>query len=194
MTKRENRQTRRQPFRRSADRILVVCGGVTTEPAYFEGMRRSYRNAAVKIVMRKAGVSPAELVEYAMSVRDRDREDFDEVWCVCDVDDFDLTGAVQLAARNDVRLAVSNPCFEVWLLLHFEGCTAAMAGYEQLRRRLAKHIADYDKDPGPFERLRPGVRPAIERAQALAPSGTEHQRNPATGVWALATMFERPSD
>lgn len=155
-------------------------------------MKASYRNAAVKIVVRKAGVSPVELVELALSIRDRDRDAFDEIWCVCDVDDFDLAGAVQLAARNDVRLAVSNPCFEVWLLLHFEACTAAMTGYEQLRRRLARHIPDYDKDPGPFDRLRPGVRPAIERAQALAPPGAEHERNPATGVWMLATKFERP--
>jgi hypothetical protein len=192
MTKRENRQSRRRPFRQSADRILVVCGGVRTEPDYFEGMKSSYRNPAVKIIVRKAGVSPVELVELAMSVRDRDNDSFDEVWCVCDVDDFDLTAAVGLAARNDVRLAVSNPCFEVWLLLHFEECMAAMTGYEQLRRRLAKHIPDYDKDPGPFARLRPGVGLAIERAQALAPPGTEHERNPATGVWVLATKFERP--
>ncbi len=127
-----------------------------------------------------------------MSVRDRDRDAFDEVWCVFDVDDFELTAAVPLAVGNDIRLAVSNPCFEVWLLLHFQACTAAMTGYDQLRRRLAKHIAGYDKDPGPFERLRPGVRQAIDRAKALAAAGTEHERNPATGVWVLATKFERP--
>jgi hypothetical protein len=176
MTKRENRQSRRRPFRQSADRILVVCGGVRTEPDYFEGMKSSYRNPAVKIIVRKAGVSPVELVELAMSVRDRDNDSFDEVWCVCDVDDFDLTAAVGLAARNDVRLAVSNPCFEVWLLLHFEECMAAMTGYEQLRRRLAKHIPDYDKDPRtvrqvaarrpPGHRAGAGVGAARYRARA----------------------------
>lgn len=192
MTRRENSQTRRKPYRQPADRVLVVCGGVHTEPEYFEGMRKSYRNAAVKIVVRKSGKAPDELVRLAMTIRDRDPESFDEVWCVFDLDDFDVVDALKLAGRGGIRLAISNPCFELWLLLHFENCTAAMTGYTQLRRRLRRHIADYDKGCGTFDQFRPTVPAAIDRAKALAPAGTEHLCNPATGVWALAGKFERP--
>lgn len=42
MTRRENQQHRRRPFRQSADRILVVCGGMVTEPVYFDGVKHCY--------------------------------------------------------------------------------------------------------------------------------------------------------
>lgn len=66
-----------------------------------------------------------------------------------------------------------------------------MSGYEPLKRRLRRHIADYDKRCGSFDRFRSAVPAAIERAQGLAPAGTEHQHNPATGVWRLVGKFER---
>lgn len=192
MTRRENRQTRRKPYRQPAARVLVVCGGVTTEPEYFEGMRKSYRNAAVKIVVKKSGKAPEDLVELAMAIRDQNVESFDEVWCVFDLDDFDVTPAVVLAGRAGIHLAISNPCFELWLLLHFEKHTAVIAGYDDARRRLRKHVAGYDKHCGAFEQYRAAVPTAIERATALAPAGAEHRHNPATGVWQLAMKFERP--
>lgn len=52
-------------------------------------------------------------------------------------------------------------------------------------------LADYDKECGAFDRFRPGVPAAIAGARALAPAGTEHQHNPATGVWPLVGRFER---
>lgn len=192
MTRRENQRHRRRPFRQPADRILVVSGGVVTEPAYFDGVKRSYRNAAIKIVVKKAGLSPTQLVSYAVVVRDRMRDSFDEVWCVCDVDEFDLTEAVSLAEKSGIRVAVSNPCFELWLLLHFESCRASMGGYEQLRRKLKKHVADYGKGScADFEKFRIGIPDAIARAKELSPAGEEHRNNPSTGVWALVTKFER---
>jgi hypothetical protein len=165
---------------------------MVTEPAYLEGVKRGYRNAAVKIVVKKAGLSPAQLVTYAIAIRDRLPDSFDEVWCVSDVDDFELTEAISLAAKNGILLAVSNPCFELWLLLHFETCRAAMAGYEQLRRKLKRHIADYDKGScAEFEKFRDGIGDAIARAKELSPAGEEHQHNPSTGLWSLVTKFER---
>lgn len=192
MTRRENQQHRRRPFRQSADRILVVCGGMVTEPVYFDGVKHCYRNAAVKIVVKKAGLSPVQLVAHAVVVRDQLPDSFDEVWCVCDVDEFDLTEALTLAKKNGIELAISNPCFELWLLLHFEECRASMDGYEQLRRKLKKHVADYDKGScAEFEKFRIGIPDAIGRARELSPPGEEHQRNPSTGVWALVAKFER---
>jgi hypothetical protein len=38
--RRENSQRRRPGNREPADRILIVCGGVVTEPGYFEGLRQ----------------------------------------------------------------------------------------------------------------------------------------------------------
>ncbi|MFF3852975.1 RloB family protein [Micromonospora sp. NPDC002575] len=53
----------------------------------------------------------------------RQDEEVDECWCVFDVEWPQnhpyLDEAVRLAARHGIRLAISNPCFELWLILHF---------------------------------------------------------------------------
>ena len=45
------------------------------------------------------------------------------MWCVLDVEGPDkresLNAAVTLAKQEDIKLFLSNPCFEVWLLSHF---------------------------------------------------------------------------
>ena len=47
----------------------------------------------------------------------------DEVWCVFDVESpkkhYSLMEAVRLAEAKGIHLAISNPCFELWLALHF---------------------------------------------------------------------------
>lgn len=54
---------------------------------------------------------------------DSDRE-FDEVWCVFDVEwpinHPELGESIELANRGGLKLAISNPCFELWLILHFQ--------------------------------------------------------------------------
>jgi hypothetical protein len=54
----------------------------------------------------------------------RERNDllaFEAVWCVCDVDQHaTLAAAREMAAKEAVGMAVSNPCFELWCLLHFD--------------------------------------------------------------------------
>ena len=46
---------------------------------------------------------------------------FDFVWCVFDSDDHPgIPAAKQQARDNGINLAISNPCFEIWILLHFQ--------------------------------------------------------------------------
>ena len=189
--RRENSQRRRQGNREPADRILIVCGGVVTEPGYFEGLRRFHRNPAIKVVIKKKPVDPANLVQYAVTLRDNEADSFDDVWCVVDVDEFDLVPAVRLATRNNISLAVSNPCFETWLLLHFTNHTAPLTCYAEAERVLLRFVPDYGKTRLDFARYADGVGRAIERAEKLAEPGREHVRNPASGVWPLVRKFDR---
>lgn len=49
------------------------------------------------------------------------RERTDEVWAVVDQDQHStLKDALALARREGVKVALSKPCFEVWLLLHHD--------------------------------------------------------------------------
>lgn len=184
MTRRENSGRRRSAFREPRRSLLVVCGAAATEPVYFDGLKRDRRNPAITVKIKAKAADPEAVVKYAASVRDRAEGGHDEVWCVVDVDEFDLCKAVSAALRLRVNLAISNPCFEFWLLLHFEACAAPLTYYRDVKKRLLKHVPAYDKSALRFEDFAHGVDDAVERARC-AEFGAEHERNPATGVWAL---------
>jgi hypothetical protein len=78
--------------------------------------------AAVNLELHPGYGMPHQLVTLAAE-RLADPE-VDQCWCVFDVEwpqnHPDLPAAVELAASSGVRLAISNPCFELWLILHHE--------------------------------------------------------------------------
>lgn len=71
MTRRQNSRTRRGAFREATSQVLVVCGGVSTEPAYFRGLRKWLRNPAVKVQITAEGIDPKKLVEHAVVLDQR---------------------------------------------------------------------------------------------------------------------------
>jgi hypothetical protein len=130
-------------------------------------------------------------VKYAVKLRDNEADSFDDVWCVVEVDEFDLGSAVTLARRERISLAVSNPCFETWLVLHFTDHTAPLTCYAEAERVLLKFVPDNDKTRLDFARYADGVGRASERAEKPAESGQEQVTNPAGGVWPLVRKFDQ---
>ena len=185
MQRREPPGGRRAPQRRTKPLILVVCASVRTESDYLRGLRDHCGNPAVDIVLRKHGKAPTQAIEYARKFVERDPRSFDEVWCVVDVDDFDIGRAAKAAKQAKVSLAVSNPCFELWLLLHHADCSSYCGGYADVVARLQKHLPEYDKARLNFAHYRDHVEAAVERAKRLEPSGQDFGRNPSTNVWRL---------
>ncbi|RSD10396.1 RloB family protein [Amycolatopsis eburnea] len=181
MTRRENSRRRRAPFRDPLLSILVVCGAAATEPAYFEGLKRFRRNPAVTVKIKAKPADPETVVRYAAGLASREAA-YDEVWCVVDVDEFDLDKAVETADRLQVNLAVSNPCFEYWLLLHFETCVAPLTCYGDVEKRLLRHVPAYRKSALRFDDYASGVEVAVERARH---PDAGHGRNPSTQVGRL---------
>lgn len=106
-----------------------------------------------------------------------------------DSDEFDLEPAVALAAKLDVRLAVSNPCFELWLLLHHQDCTAPLCGAKSVLRQLTKQVPGYHKNGLRFADFRSGLMDAVRRAECLDPTGCDHGRDPSSGVWRLVRLI-----
>ena len=165
MARRENSARRRRtPCGTSASRVPAVCCG-QTEQAYLDGLKRLSKPVTLKAVV-KVG-SPAQLVRHAARLRQNDRSGFDEYWCVVDVDDFDIEEAIVEAESEGISLAASNPCFEVWLILHFADCTAGVASPKAATEKLRKHLPGYAKGTLDFAVLAELVDKAVERAKAL---------------------------
>lgn len=162
--------------------MLAVCCG-QAEQAYLDGLKRLSKPVTLKPVV-KVG-SPAQLVKYAVKMRQNDRGGFDEYWCVVDVDEFDIVEAVVAAEAAGISLAVSNPCFEVWLILHFADCTAGVSSPKAATEKLRRHLPDYSKGALDFAVLAERVDKAVGRAKAL---GTG---NPSSDMWRLVEVVRK---
>ncbi|ORA22079.1 hypothetical protein BST18_24660 [Mycobacteroides abscessus subsp. bolletii] len=117
----KRRVGRRPEFRT----VVVFCEGKNSEPDYIKGVKRIpsiAQSTALNIEIAPERGVPLTLVKSAVE-RLMDPE-VDECWCLFDVEwpknHPNLRPAVELAKSKGVNLAVSNPCFEIWLLWHFK--------------------------------------------------------------------------
>lgn len=112
-------------------RFILFCEGEKTEPDYFAAISRANSNALVEIKSHRGVGVPYTVAEQASQYaktherkrRGRSRKmsfgEYDQVWAVFDRDDHPrFNEAIDLCQRNGIRIARSNPCFELWLILH----------------------------------------------------------------------------
>ncbi|WP_433391056.1 RloB family protein [Micromonospora sp. KLBMP9576] len=163
--------------------MLIATNGKSTEVAYFEGLKQEPW-VRPRVVVVVEGGSPVDLVRGA--ARRRQRDDFDEAWAVCDVDDYPTRPATREADANDVQLAWSNPCFEVWLLLHYGNCAGYVENAKKARDLLRKHDPNWDKTALNFARFRDRIEDALRRADRLDPPP---EGNPSTAVGRIITTL-----
>jgi hypothetical protein len=198
------RRTRAKDLRRKvASRperktVVVFCEGEASEPDYISALKRLpavRNNTSMNIEIAPECGVPLSLVKWAVE-RARDDE-VDECWCVFDVEwpkhHPNLDKALCLAQEHGIRLAISNPCFELWLILHFKDQTAFLTTAEAERRsrqfdgRAGKRI-----DADNYMQRRAA---ATKRAVALA---LRHQKdgtvfpddNPSSSMYELLAAIE----
>lgn len=199
MTKRRDRnrkQARRPPFLASKPRLLIVCEGKVTEPQYLRGFANACENPRVTLKILPVGV-PLTVVTTARDRKAEAEQDavqeedenltYDSVWAVFDVDDHpNIPAAIQMARDNSIDLAVSNPSFELWLLLHFQD-QPGMKGRKEVRKLLDAHIRDYDKKVH-YSDYHHGYQEAVKRALHLGKCNLQTCQpgpNPSTGMHVL---------
>jgi len=172
-----------------------VCEGKVTEPLYFKEIRRIERGI-IDLEIVPAGV-PKTVVERAARMKKESAREakrradenlrYDSVWCVFDIDEHPLVAeAKQQAQENGIEVAISNPCFELWFLLHFQDQTAHIAR-SHVQRLCREHMPGYEKAPD-CDALMPHQDEAIERAVRLEDwqeSRGNAGENPSTGVHRL---------
>jgi len=197
MSRRRDDLRRRKWIAEPRPRVLVCCGGEVTEPSYLNGLKNELRIRLVHIEVVPGGSNPKALVEYAVQKKQqaerdarREKDDnlrYDEAWCVLDVDgQEDIPDVKQKAAANKINLAISNPCFELWLLLHFQDQRGRIER-RQAQSACRGYMPGYEKEV-PFDLVYPHHQEAVDRAVALDQWQQEQGRkgeNPSTGVHRL---------
>lgn len=202
---------RRQPGNRPPGKIiLIVCEGTNTEPDYFNEMRKSLRlsTVQVEIVGDCCDSDPVPIVNYALDAkRKRDAlvkrgtsdPAYDYIWCVMDVENpihrTTLNDALNIASGHSyLNIALSNPSFEYWLLLHFTETTRIFANAAEVTRELENFDPNYrrNKKISDYELLFSKTEEAIERAERILKNheSDEFAPNPSTLVHRLVKIIK----
>lgn len=127
----------------------------------------------------------------------RTRAAITEYWCVFDVEvptqHPRLHDAIQMARDNDINVAISNPCFELWLILHHTDHTRPINN-QQARSILRKHDSSPRKGLDSKLYMEPR-KDAVDRARRLterhnSAGQTFPNDNPSSGVYRLIEAVE----
>ena len=184
--------------------LYIYCEGKNTEPNYLNGyIGKKYPGALIK-VKKSTYTSPVEIVEEVASILDCGRPE-DEGWAVYDREaESAIPDSVHAEARNKagirINIAISNICFEVWLLIHFQTSCRAHCSFESLSkdRDFKKHLPNYDKGVCReySDKEIAAARKNAERLNEQTKAGADrsrsrpHQLNPYTDVHKLLDAID----
>ncbi|BAQ67056.1 RloB family protein [Geminocystis sp. NIES-3709] len=173
--------------------FVIATEGSITEPEYFAMFNNEKTTIQVKCLKTNKKSSPDQVLkkmkEYLL---DNKLEKTDQAWLVVDKDqwqDSQLELLYQWSQKvNNYGLAVSNPKFEYWLLLHFEDGKGVNTA-SQCDQKLKKYLPNYDKTID-GRKLKPYVRIAIDRAkQKDNPPCQKWHQTTGTTVYRLVELL-----
>lgn len=183
---------RREAFR-DARLIVIASEGKDTERIYFNALAEEYMNPRVHVhILERSdneinNSSPEHVLKQLNDYKDQyELESDDELWLVVDRDRWTEAMLSQVATEcaqdNYMHMALSNPCIELWLLLHLVNVTLLPPEELQLwmenRRRsknadpylkvrLRQEMGSYHESDYDAKTLIDHVEIAIERAKLL---------------------------
>ncbi len=149
MKRKDRVSSRRAASLRPRKLILVVVEG-ETEECYFTLLKKKFKIHGLQVECELAEhPTPDAVIRSAMQAKAPRKLAYDERWIVYDADVSVEHGTLmqerQKAIMNDLLCAITNPCFEYWLLLHHECCTASFNSSKHCVRRLKEKDQAYRK-------------------------------------------------
>lgn len=154
----ERRAHRREPRKQ----FFIYCEGANTEPDYFYALAKTCSDSMIRVrpvggvgvpmTVAERAFSKLEELGLSEGIGKRKKlssfEEGDEVWAVFDRDKHPrYYEAIAFCKENGMRLGYSNPCFEVWLILHiqdYHNCE----DHHQVQKRLKTIHPSYNPHKG----------------------------------------------
>jgi len=186
---------RRMGTRRYKQLIVIACEGRVTEAEYFKMLNAQQFAVHFKCIPRDHKSSPGKVLRAMETyLKQNELRPGDEAWLVVDTDSWSEASLQQLwnwaCKKENYGLAVSNPKFEFWLLLHFEpGHGASTAS--SIEQRLNKYSGVPGKHLEKSLYMEANIHKAIQRAKSKDhPPCKDWPRNaPGTTVYHLVERF-----
>ena len=193
--------------------IVIASEGKDTERIYFKALAKEYTNLRVHVhILERSeneqnNSSPEHVLKQLNDYKSKyDLEADDELWLVVDKDRWTEAMlshvATECSQEVAMHMALSNPCFELWLLLHMEDAASlSLEEQEQwmknrrksknadpyLKVRLRQKLGSYHESSYDALTLIAHIEDAIERARALDKNPTDRwPQTLGTRVYLLA--------
>ena len=151
--------------RKSRKVFLIITEG-DIEKIYFSQYNQylNQNNSEVRInIFTSSHTDPLEIVNCAIKKIKtlKDPEIFEKGFCVFDTDTIKdskesekkFRKAEALAYKHDLGLITSFPCFELWLLLHFNNYNKPGSKCKTVIKELQNFLSPYLKNKKDFERI-----------------------------------------
>ena len=190
---------RNKPKYKPEPRVLVICEDSKSCLVYLDDAARHFRaNFQVEIIHADR-TDPLGIVSIAINRQNS----YDKVFCAIDRDGhkgFNEALAMADLHKTKVRVIVSYPCYEYWLLLHFKKsrkpyvAAGSRSPGDVLVNdlQLEEGMAGYAKGgtENVFKKLESRLPDAIERAsQVLTEASMDGALNPSTRLHELILEF-----
>lgn len=170
---------RKSSFIQPKVEIVIACEGKVTEKHYLNSCKTAYGSGMVQIRWLPITGVPMTVVNAAVEERkvllERARKSADSfdvfrVWAVFDRDEHpEVPEALELARVNKIDVAFSNPCFEIWPLLHLIDY-GAVHGRHKVQSMLNEVMPSYHHDKSPvvdFDMIKDNFDRAYAKADYL---------------------------
>lgn len=199
MARYANSFIRRNPRYLIKATVLVICEDSKSAKDYLVDAKQHFDVDATVDVAHLGNTDPLGIVKKAIARR----SEFQRIYCVIDRDTHEnFDEAVTLAASyENIELVVSYPCFEYWLLLHFQDNRKAYTrsgnkspGDQMLKAlQSVKGMEHYNKGATSniFGELESRLAVARGRARrSLSDAMQVAEMNPSTRIHELFDAFE----
>jgi uncharacterized SAM-dependent methyltransferase len=179
------RQYNRPKGNREYRKLFVIATeGAKTEPQYFNLFNKLNLTIQVHCLKSRTASSPLLVLKRMKNhLEDNSLKKSDQAWLVIDKDQWTDEQLTQLRSwsqkAKNYDVALSNPKFEYWLLLHFESGNRIATAQECIDH-LKRHLPNYKKSIDPRKITTEMINKAITQAKK--------RNNPSNPNW----FYDRP--
>ena len=205
MTRREIGIKKRGTSRRKLKPVYLIIaeGKNKTEVLYLSHFQDQEKNYSIRFV--KAGYkTDADSLYNALIDKwkklDLSAKNGDLGFVILDIDNDPLkaqkiSALAQNNTNTEVSFVVSNPTFEVWLLMHFKYTTKQYKDGNTVIKELRRYLPNYEKNRDCFEDCKDKIKEAVKNSITIAEYYADNEWpsiecNPRTDMGYLIECLE----
>lgn len=195
----------RKVTRKKKPVILIIAEGKNvTESQYFKSFQNQHNGYSIQMLTPGHSTDPKGMykkISQYWKEKELDEKQGDIAFIVLDLDcNPDKALLIkELAKKNkSMKFVISNPCFEVWFLLHFKYSTHTYASSSEVIKDLRNHISNYEKNMPVAEMIADKLEVAMTNAgklknyfEKIGAKWPSEACNPYTDVTIVIDVFNK---